>query len=220
MSPSLIQPCELCCGSGCDCIACVCISSLCATGPQTFVFAGVRMLAIGVGRVAPSNWFPEVPSCEPLCTLVPWSYLCGVRLCRFSCNLPKSPIKNNALPAWSHAWMRSQLKSLPRESRVFAWLLLHAALPCGGARIQYYPPGHPDLLATRCIAPACVAASPRPVETLEHLFLECPVGKAAMQWVCGLWQLLDSGPAPLFSASMLLLRVQGDIRSNSGVCPT
>jgi hypothetical protein len=25
-----------------------------------------------------------------------------------------------------------------------------------------------------------------------------------MQWVCGLWQLLDSGPAPLFSASLLL----------------
>jgi hypothetical protein len=76
MSPSLIQPCELCCGSGCDCIACVCITSLCAPGPQTFVcIAGVRTFAIGVDRVAPSNWFPEVPSCEPLCTLVPWSYV-------------------------------------------------------------------------------------------------------------------------------------------------
>jgi hypothetical protein len=73
MSPSLIQPCELCCGSGCDCIACVCISSLCAPGPQTFLFAGVRTLVIGVDRVAPSNWFPEVPSCEHLYTLV----LCG-----------------------------------------------------------------------------------------------------------------------------------------------
>ena len=25
-----------------------------------------------------------------------------------------------------------------------------------------------------------------------------------MQWVCGLWQLIDPGPAPLFSASVLL----------------
>jgi hypothetical protein len=40
------------------------------------MFAGMRMLAIGVGRVAPSNWFPEVPSCEPLCTLVPGLIWC------------------------------------------------------------------------------------------------------------------------------------------------
>ena len=118
--------------------------------------------------------------------------------------LDQEEVPPAALPAWSHAWMRSHLKSLPRESRVFAWLLLHAALPCGGARVQYCPAGHPALLDCCCLAPSCAALTPRPVETLEHLFLECPVGKVAMQWVCGLWQLIDPGPAPLFSASVLL----------------
>lgn len=109
-----------------------------------------------------------------------------------------------ARPAWSHAWLRAHLPSMPRESRVFAWTLLHAALPCGGARVKYCPPGHPALSDCYCRAPCCTSASPRPVETLQHMFLECPVGKVAMQWVCGLWQRIDPGPAPLFAASVLL----------------
>jgi hypothetical protein len=30
------------------------------------------------------------------------------------------------------------------------------------------------------------------------------VGKQALEWLCGLWQLIDTGPAPLFMASVLL----------------
>ena len=44
----------------------------------------------------------------------------------------------------------------------------------------------------------------RPLETLEHLFLECPVGKQALEWLCALWQRIDTGPAPLFMATVLL----------------
>ena len=109
-----------------------------------------------------------------------------------------------AAPPWSKAWTRAQLKRLPRESKAFAWLLLHAALPCGGSKVSHYPPGHPGLREAGCWAPCCARASPRPLETLEHLFLECPVGKQALEWLCGLWQLIDTGPAPLFMASVLL----------------
>ena len=109
-----------------------------------------------------------------------------------------------AAPPWRNAWMRAQLKRLPRESRVFAWMLLHAALPCGGAKVCYYPAAHPGLLDTRCWAPCCASANPRPLETLEHLFLECPVGKQALEWLCSLWQRIDTGPAPLFVATVLL----------------
>ena len=107
-------------------------------------------------------------------------------------------------PPWRSTWARAHHKRLPRESRAFAWSLLHAALPCGGARLPYLPRGNPDLAASLCKAPCCTALTPQPVETLAHLFLECEVGKQSLQWLCGLWQLLDTGPAPLFAASVLL----------------
>lgn len=34
------------------------------------------------------------------------------------------------------------------------------------------------------------------METLLHLFLECPVGKAALQWLQGLWARLAPSAAP------------------------
>jgi exonuclease III len=112
--------------------------------------------------------------------------------------------RSSGAPVWRSAWLRAHHKRLPRESRAFAWSLLHAALPCGGARLQFLPRANPALAECLCRAPCCQSLSPRPVETLEHLFLECAVGQRALQWLCGLWQLIDPGPAPLFVASVLL----------------
>ena len=107
--------------------------------------------------------------------------------------------------AWRGAWRRAQHKLLPRPSRLFAWRLLHGALPCGGATVQFYPAGHADLEYTLCRAPACQVV-PRPLETLQHLFLECPVGGGAMRWLCALWVRMQppSHPAPPCSPAVLL----------------
>lgn len=109
------------------------------------------------------------------------------------------------MAAWRGAWRRAQHKLLPRPSRLFAWRLLHGALPCGGATVQLYPAGHADLEYTLCRAPTC-QGTPRPLETLQHLFLECPVGSGAMRWLCALWERLQPPPhpPPPFTAAVLL----------------
>lgn len=109
---------------------------------------------------------------------------------------PISADLGDASPPWGAAWRRAQHQRLPRPSRVFAWRLLHAALPCGGATIVFHPPGSPDLRQCLCRAPACASASQPPVETLLHLFLECPVGKTALLWLQGLWARLAPSAAP------------------------
>lgn len=99
-------------------------------------------------------------------------------------------------PLWSGVWRRIQEGRLPRLTRLFAWRLLHGALPCGGATVFYHPPGSEDLMQCLCQAPSCVGASPRPVESLQHLFLVCPASRGSMRWLVGLWGLLDpSAPA-------------------------
>ena len=110
-----------------------------------------------------------------------------------------------ARPPWCQAWRRASHKRLPRPTRVFAWRLLHAALPCGGATVVFYPPGDPALATTRCRNPGCTILPVSPLETLEHLFLECNPGKRALQWLCALWTLLDPGhPAPPLLPHVLL----------------
>ena len=105
-------------------------------------------------------------------------------------------LEEDASPPWVAAWRRAHHKRLPRPSRVFAWRLLHGALRCGGATVVFHGPGSPDLCQCLCRAPACASAAQPPVETLLHLFLECPVGKAALQWLQGLWARLAPSAAP------------------------
>ena len=112
---------------------------------------------------------------------------------------PISADHGDALPPWVDTWRRAQHPRLPRPSRVFAWRLLHGALRYGGATLHFHPPGSPALGQALCRAPACASIAPRPVETLHHLFLDCPVGSAALQWLTALWGLLcpSSPPPPL-----------------------
>jgi len=112
---------------------------------------------------------------------------------------------DDARPSWCKAWRRASHKRLPRPTRVFAWRLLHAALPCGGAAVVFFPPGDPALEGTRCGNPGCTLLPVTPLETLEHLFLECAPGRRALQWLCALWSLLDPGhPAPPLLPHVLL----------------
>ena len=57
--------------------------------------------------------------------------------------------EDEASPSWCNAWRRAAHERLPRSTRVFAWRLLHAALPCGGATVVFYPPGDPALSSLR-----------------------------------------------------------------------
>ena len=109
---------------------------------------------------------------------------------------PVSADHGDAPPVWMAAWRRAHHQRLPRPSRVFAWRLLHGALRCGGATIVFHRPGALELCQCLCRAPACAAAAPPPVETLLHLFMECPVGKTALTWLSGLWELMAPTTAP------------------------
>ena len=116
------------------------------------------------------------------------------------------PIGSRGLSCpWRATWRRAQHPLLPRPTRLFVWELLHGALPCGGATVSFYPAGHADLEHTLCYASTCQAV-PRPLETLSHLFLECPVGKAALLWLSQLWVAIQpaaSPPPPLSPAVWL-----------------
>jgi hypothetical protein len=121
------------------------------------------------------------------------------------------------VPLWRAAWRRAQHKLLPRPTRLFAWRLLHGALPCGGATVHFYPQGHADLEYTLCHAASCQTA-PRPLETLMHLFLECPVGGGAMRWLCALWGCMQppTHTAPPFTAALLLADDQSVWKPRAG----
>ena len=103
----------------------------------------------------------------------------------------------DASPAWCKAWQRAFHKRLPRPTRVFAWRLLHGALRCGGATAAFLPPGDPDLQGARCKNPGCNVLPVRPLETLQHLFMECAPAKRAVEWLCALWsQIAPNQQAP------------------------
>ena len=110
-----------------------------------------------------------------------------------------------ASPSWCKAWRRAAHKRLPRSTRVFAWRLLHAALPCGGATVVFFPPGDPALSNARCSNLGCPTLPLRPLETLHHLFFECAPCHRALEWLCHLWGLIDpEHPAPPMLPHVLL----------------
>ncbi|MFM9032730.1 MAG: hypothetical protein ACKOQ4_00285 [Mycobacterium sp.] len=124
---------------------------------------------------------------------------------------------------WIAVWRRAFAKSLPRALRCFAWLLLHAALPCGGALVPFLQPGADGVAEAACCGcAACVLAGPSapsepppavgarrpspqaalaqaaaswPVETLLHALLECPAVRPAVVWLADLWPRVSDGDA-------------------------
>lgn len=105
---------------------------------------------------------------------------------------------------WQVVWKRVHYRGLPRPSRVFAWRLLHGALRVGGATVRFYPLGDP-CLGTGPVCPfPCCHGPPGHLETLQHLFLECPVGRAALEWLSGFWGRLEEGHCPPIDARVML----------------
>ena len=106
---------------------------------------------------------------------------------------------------------------------MFAWLLLHAALPCGAAKVVLFPDDGEGLADVACCSnaacrpPAPVAPSPGQLgsrrgreadaadgatdawqlETLQHALLDCPAVRPALQWLAALWPRLGGSAPPL-----------------------
>ena len=133
------------------------------------------------------------------------------------------PIRGSTgVRSWRYTWRRAHHKLLPRPTRLFVWELLHGALPCGGATVSFYPAGHAELECTLCHAPTCQAV-PRPLETLQHLFLECPVGRGALQWLSAVWVGVQPAahPPPPLSAAVWLADDRATWRPGGrGLIPT
>ena len=108
---------------------------------------------------------------------------------------------------WKAVWS----KRLPRHLRIFAWRLLHAALPVGAVKARFVRPGNVQQLLQQCCQhPACQAATPQPpLETLSHVLVHCPVAVRAWQWMRALWLRLDPAVGPLPLDQQLLVLGQG-----------
>ena len=110
---------------------------------------------------------------------------------------------------WKQVWD----KRLPRHLRIFGWRLWHAALPVGGRRIKFVKPGNVQQLLQQCCQHGpCQTQQPQPpLETLSHVFVQCPVAARAWQWMQALWLRLDpaAGPLPLHRQRLMLLGHHG-----------
>lgn len=114
-----------------------------------------------------------------------------------------------ARPAWREAWAQVHAADRHRPHRVFTWLLMHAALRCGAAKVQFWPVGAEGLAETACCSHS--ACRPRPalnppaagqLETLHHALIECPAVKPALRWVGRLWVRIDGGSPPHLTPSV------------------
>ncbi len=104
--------------------------------------------------------------------------------------------------SWVAAYRRAGHKQLPRPLRVFGWRLLHAGVKVGARRML--SSGRTEQAAFVCPAQQC-QQQPQ-LETLSHLFVECPVAAALWFWFAQLWQKIQPGAAvPVSSTRVLLL---------------
>jgi exonuclease III len=103
---------------------------------------------------------------------------------------------------WVAAYQRAGHKQLPRSLRVFGWRLLHAGVKVGARRMVVS--GRREPAQFTCPAQQC-QQQPQ-LETLTHLFVECPVAATVWQWFAQLWQQVQPGAmVPVSSSRALLL---------------
>jgi len=135
---------------------------------------------------------------------------------------------------WTQVWKRLNNKRLPRTLRYFGWLLLHQALPVGGSWHYSYP-ADPEQVATAiCSHPGCLEVPPPPrthdnsnsrrrqrrdesqcpLETLQHLFFQCPTTVPVLHWLCSLWGRIEPGNAPPMTIPVLLADDQSTWQPN------
>jgi hypothetical protein len=98
--------------------------------------------------------------------------------------------------------MRAGHNRLPRSLCAFGERLLHAGVKVGARRMLSSGRREPALF----VCPAQQCQQQPQLETLTHLFVECPVAAAVWQWFAQLWQLVQPGAVvPVSSIWVLLL---------------
>ena len=105
--------------------------------------------------------------------------------------------------SWVSAYRRAGHRRLPRQLRVFGWRLLHAGVKVGARRMVAARRAEPCQFA--CQAQPCQAQQQLQLETLSHLFVQCPVAAAVWQWFAAVWQQVQPGAAVPVSNSRVLL---------------
>jgi hypothetical protein len=106
--------------------------------------------------------------------------------------------------SWVSAYRRAGHRRLPRQLRVFGWRLLHAGVKVGARRMVAAGRAEPAQFV--CQAQPCQAQQQQQqLETLSHLFLQCPVAAAVWQWFATVWQQVQPGAAVPVSSSRVLL---------------
>jgi hypothetical protein len=106
-------------------------------------------------------------------------------------------------PEWAYCWKDLRDTSLPRTHRSTVYLLLQGVLTLNGEAFFRHSRDAPWCPHSCCDGPG-VLPDARPVETISHAFLECPLARAVMTWLTRLMAFMD-GEAPPASAAVLLL---------------
>jgi hypothetical protein len=111
--------------------------------------------------------------------------------------------------SWVSAYRRAGHRRLPRQLRVFGWRMLHAGVKVGARRMVAAGRAEPCQFA--CQAQPCQALQQLQLETLSHLFVQCPVAAAVWQWFAAVWQQVQPGATvPVSNSRVLLLDDSGE----------
>ena len=109
-------------------------------------------------------------------------------------------------PEYSEYWAALWASPMPNRTKVFAYRLLHASLPCR-ALLGFMCSKERGYAACQCCH-AVGGSTPRPLETYSHVFLECPTYRPAVLWLLDLWQHI-SGTRPPDCARVIVADEQG-----------
>jgi hypothetical protein len=114
---------------------------------------------------------------------------------------PPLPAGSQPPPPAAHraVWRRLTASRIPLLGRGVAWRVLHGALYCGAFAFHVFKHEEGPEVAATCAAAGCSGC----LETLTHLFVDCPCVGPALDWLLNLWQCIG-GSRPPRSAQVLL----------------
>ena len=110
---------------------------------------------------------------------------------------PLSPPDGTQRVPWSSVWRRLVDIELDRSHRVLAWRILHGSVYCGQSMLRAR---RTDEAGAAC-PHHCAAGG---LQTILHLFIDCPLARAVWSWVGDIWVHVSSGSRPPITAAVLL----------------